>query len=66
MGPDNILRWCVLEEEIPRVLKEAYEGPTRGHMGPDTTPFLFLRPTLSATSCLVPAGLHMAHILGFG
>ena len=31
-----------------------------------TTPLLFLRPTLFATSCLVPAGTHMAHILGFG
>ena len=37
MGPDHILRQCVLEEEIPRVLKEAHEGPTGGHMGPDTT-----------------------------
>ena len=35
MGPDQILRRCVLEEEIPKVLKEAHE-PT-GHMGPKTT-----------------------------
>lgn len=26
MGPDQILRRCVLEEEIPKVLKEAHEG----------------------------------------
>ena len=37
MGPDHILRRCVLEEEVPRVLKEAHEGPAGGHMGPDTT-----------------------------
>lgn len=36
MGPDHILQRCVLEEEIPRVLKEAHEGPAGGHMGPDT------------------------------
>ena len=36
MGPDHILRRCVLEEEVPRVLK-AHEGPARGHMGLDTT-----------------------------
>ena len=33
MGPDQILRRCVLEEEIPRVLKEAHEGPARGTHG---------------------------------
>jgi hypothetical protein len=26
-----------LEEEIPKVLKEAHEGLAGGHMGPDTT-----------------------------
>ncbi len=36
MGPDHILRRCVLEEEIPKVLKEAHEGSTGGHMGPNT------------------------------
>ena len=30
------------------------------------TPLLFPRPTLSATSRLVPAGAHMVHIPGFG
>ena len=30
------------------------------------TPLLFPRTSLSATPCLVPVGLHMAHILGFG
>ena len=37
MGPDQILRQCVLEEEIPKVLKEAHEGLVGGHMGLDTT-----------------------------
>ena len=37
MGPDQILQQCVMEEEIPKVLKEAHEGPTGGHMGPNTT-----------------------------
>ncbi|XP_059076953.1 uncharacterized protein LOC131876154 [Cryptomeria japonica] len=37
MGPDQILRRCVLEEEIQAILWEAHEGPTGGHMGPDTT-----------------------------
>ena len=37
MGPDGILRRCVMEEEIPRVLKESHKGLARGHMGPDTT-----------------------------
>ena len=31
-----------------------------------TTLLLFSHPTLSATSCLVLAGVHMAHIPGFG
>lgn len=35
MGPDQILRRCVVEEEIPGVLKEAHEGLAGGHMGPD-------------------------------
>ncbi|XP_059068626.1 transposon Tf2-1 polyprotein [Cryptomeria japonica] len=37
LGPDGILRRCVLEEEIPRVLRESHEGLAGGHMGPDTT-----------------------------
>ena len=36
-GSNHILQRCVLEEEIPQVLKEAHEGPVGGHMGPDTT-----------------------------
>ena len=36
MGPDHFLQQCVLEEEIPKVLKEAHESPTGGHMGPGT------------------------------
>lgn len=35
-GPDGILR-CVMEEEIPRVLRESHEGLAGGHMGPDAT-----------------------------
>jgi hypothetical protein len=37
LGPDGILRRCVMEEEIPGVLKESLEGVAGGHMGPDTT-----------------------------
>lgn len=37
MGPDQVLRRCVLEEEIQGVLREAHEGSARGHMGLDTT-----------------------------
>lgn len=37
MGPDQILRRCVIEEEIPTILKEVHEGPVGGHRGPDTT-----------------------------
>ena len=36
MGPDQILRRCVIKEEIPKVLKEAHEGLVGGHMGSDT------------------------------
>jgi hypothetical protein len=31
MGADNILRRCVLEHEIPRILAEAHEGIVGGH-----------------------------------
>lgn len=37
MGPDQILRRCVMEEEIPNVLKEAHDGLAGGRMGPDAT-----------------------------
>lgn len=37
MGPDQVLWHCVVEEEVQGVLREAHEGPTGGHMGPDTT-----------------------------
>ena len=36
MGPDQILRRCVMEE-VQSVLREALEGSTGGHMGLDTT-----------------------------
>lgn len=36
MGSDQILRRCVMEEEVPSVLPEAHEGPIGGHMRPDT------------------------------
>ena len=42
MGPDQILRRCVIEEEIPKVLKEAHEGPVGRHMGLDTTAWKIL------------------------
>jgi hypothetical protein len=31
MGPDEILRRCFMEVEIPLILAEAHEGITRGH-----------------------------------
>jgi hypothetical protein len=31
MGTDNILRRCLLEHEIPRILTEAHEGIVGGH-----------------------------------
>lgn len=36
MGLDQVLRRCVMEEEVSRALREAHEGPAGGHMGPDT------------------------------
>jgi hypothetical protein len=38
MGTDRILRRCVLEHEIPRILAEAHEGRAGGHYaGKDIT-----------------------------
>jgi hypothetical protein len=38
MGPDEILRRCVMEEEIPLILEESHEGITRVHYtGKQTT-----------------------------
>jgi hypothetical protein len=31
MGPDEILRRCVMESEIPLILAEAHEGNEGGH-----------------------------------
>jgi hypothetical protein len=31
MGPDEILRRCVMEAERPLILEKAYEGIARGH-----------------------------------
>jgi hypothetical protein len=31
MGPDEILRRCVMEAERPLILVEAHEGVTGGH-----------------------------------
>ena len=36
-GPNQSLRRCILEEDIPKVLKEAHEGQAGGHMGLNTT-----------------------------
>ena len=37
MGPDEILRRCVLEHEKPLILAEAHSGAARGHYaGKDT------------------------------
>jgi hypothetical protein len=38
MGPDEILRRCVMEEERPLILEEAHEGIAGGHYaGKETT-----------------------------
>jgi hypothetical protein len=38
MGPDDILRRCVMEVERPIILKEAHEGIVGGHyVGKATT-----------------------------
>jgi hypothetical protein len=38
MGPDEILRRCVMEVERPLILEEAHEGITGGHYaGKETT-----------------------------
>jgi hypothetical protein len=31
MGPDEILRRCVMEEKIPLILEESHEGIVGGH-----------------------------------
>lgn len=35
MGLDQVLRKCVMQEEIPGVLRESHEELARGHMEPD-------------------------------
>lgn len=37
MGPNKVLRRCMMQEEIPGVLKESHEELARGHMGPNAT-----------------------------
>ena len=37
MGPDGILRRCIIEKEIMGVLRESHKGLTGGHMGPNAT-----------------------------
>lgn len=37
MGPDHILRRCVMQEEVRSVLEEAHEALENNHMGPDVT-----------------------------
>jgi hypothetical protein len=38
MGPDEVLRRCIMEEEIPLILAEAHEGIAGGHyVGKSTT-----------------------------
>ena len=37
MGPDEILRRCVLEHEKPLILAEAHSGPAGGHYGGKAT-----------------------------
>lgn len=34
MGPNHVLRRCVMEEEIPNNLRESDEGLVGGHVGP--------------------------------
>jgi hypothetical protein len=37
MGPDEILRRCVMEEKIPLILVEASEGIAGGHYAGKST-----------------------------
>ena len=37
MGPNDMLRRCVMEEEVPSLLRESHEGLGGGKMGPDVT-----------------------------
>jgi hypothetical protein len=46
MGTDNILRICVLEHEMPRILEEAHEGIDGGHYAGKYTMHKVLRTGL--------------------
>jgi hypothetical protein len=46
MGPNEILRRCVMEEEIPLILAESHEGIARGHYAGKATTQKVLRASL--------------------
>jgi hypothetical protein len=46
MGPDEILRRCVMDSERPLILVEAHEGITRGHYAGKETMQKVLRASL--------------------
>jgi hypothetical protein len=46
MGPDEILRRCVMEAERPLILEEAHEGIAGGHYAGKETAQKVLRPSL--------------------
>jgi hypothetical protein len=47
MGPDEILRRCIMEAEIPLILAEAHEGIAGGHYVGKATTQKVLRAALS-------------------
>jgi hypothetical protein len=46
MGPNEILRRCVMEAELPMILKESHEGIAGGHYAGKTTMQKVLRASL--------------------
>jgi hypothetical protein len=46
MGPDEILRRCVMEAELPMILEEAHEGIAGGHYAGKATTQKVLRAGL--------------------
>jgi hypothetical protein len=46
MGPDEIFRRCIMEEEIPLILVESHEGIAGGHYAGKTTAQKVLRDGL--------------------
>ena len=46
MGPDEILRRCVMDAERPLILAEAHEGIAEGHYGGKETSQNMLRAGL--------------------